>query len=312
MISLFKEFFKKFFFYYYEKDLILKGQILSSINKKKKLINNLTDIEFSVFSQWGEDGIIDWLVDQFDIIPERFIEFGVGDYKESNTRFLIKNKNWQGLILEANDKDILKIKSDPIYWKYDLIAENCFITKQNINQIIKKNFNNLEIGLLSVDLDGNDYWIIKSINAVKPYIVVCEYNSIFGDKPKITVPYKFSFSRNNSHYSNLFFGSSIQALIDLMKDKNYTFIGSNLNGVNAFFIRNDHVKKILIKIKKIQCFPSKLRESRDSKGKKNFIRGINRINIIKNKKVYDFNKKKILSLAKIKNIYSTFWKKKIN
>ena len=312
MVSLFKQIINFFFFYLYEKDLILKGQILSGINKKKKLINNLTDVEFSVFSQWGEDGIIDWLVDQFDFIPERFIEFGVGDYKESNTRFLIKNKNWQGLILEANKKDILKIKSDPIYWKYDLIVENCFVTKQNINQIIKKNLNSLEVGLLSVDLDGNDYWIIKSINTLKPYIVVCEYNSIFGDKLKITVPYKLSFNRTNSHYSNLFFGSSIKALIDLMQNKNYTFVGSNLNGVNAFFIRNDHVKKILVKIKKIQYFPSKLRESRDSYGKKNFIRGINRINIIKNKKIYDLNKKKILPLGKIKNIYSTFWKKIIN
>ena len=312
MFKFIKGLLDKFYFYYYEREVFLKGLIMSNINKNKKKINNLTDIEFSVFSQWGEDGIIDWLVSQFKYIPPRFIEFGVGDYTESNTRFLIKNKNWQGLILEANKKDILKIKTDPIYWKHDLISENVFITKKNINEILKKKLNNLDIGLLSVDLDGNDYWIIEAINCIEPYIIVCEYNSIFGDKKMITTPYKSSFSRNSSHYSNLFFGSSIKALIRLMKDKGYTFIGSNLNGVNAFFIRNDHARNILIKIKNIQCFPSKLRESRNNKGKKNFIRGLNRIDVIKSKKVFDLNKKKLLQLSKIKNIYSSYWKKEIN
>ena len=193
-----------------------------------------------------------------------------------------------------------------------MILKNAFITKKNINKLIRNNLTNLEVGLLSVDLDGNDYWIIQAINCIKPYIVVCEYNSIFGNKQMIAAPYKSSFNRNSSHYSNLFFGSSIKALISLMNFKGYKFIGSNLNGVNAFFIRNDHAGYILKKIKNIQCFPSKLRESRDNKGKKNFIRGFDRINIIKNKKVFDFNKKKLLLLSKIKNIYSSCWKKKIS
>jgi len=240
------------------------------------------------------------------------VEFGVGNYLESNTRFLIATRNWQGLIIESNQADIAKIKLDPIYWKHDLILKNAFITKKNINKLIRDNLSDLEVGVLSVDVDGNDYWIIEAINCIKTYILICEYNSIMGDKVMITVPYKFSFSRNSSHYSNLFFGSSIRALIRLMKDKGYAFIGSNLNGVNAFFIRNDYAKNILKKIKKVQCFPSKFRESRNSKGKKNFIRGLNRIDVIKNKKVFDLNQKKLLPLSKIKNIYSSYWKKQIN
>ena len=97
-----------------------------------------------------------------------------------------------------------------------------------------------------------------------------------------------------------------------MNKRGYSFIGTNSSGVNAFFIRNIYAKKILKKIRNIECFPSKLRESRNSKGEKNFIRGVDRINIIKNKKILDLNSKKILRLSKIKNIYSSKWKKEIN
>jgi len=312
MKKFFKKILNKLFFYYYEKDIFLKGKILSNNNKNKKLINNLSCVEFSVFSQWGEDGIIDWLISQFRYIPKIFIEFGVGDYLESNTRFLIKNRNWKGLILESNKEDVLKIKSDPIYWKHDLIVKNIFIKKNNINEIIKRNLKNLEVGLLSVDLDGNDYWIIEHIKCVKPYIIVCEYNAILGDKKMLTVPYNENFNRKSEHYSNLFFGTSINALRDLMNKKGYSFIGTNSNGVNAFFIRNNYAKRVLKKIRNIKSFPSRFRESRDNKGEKNFVRGFDRINIIKNKKILDLNNKKILPLSKIKNIYSTEWKKEIN
>jgi len=312
MKKFLKKILNKLFFYYYEKDIFIKGIILSNINKRKKLINNLSCVEFSAFSQWGEDGIIDWLIGQFKYIPKTFIEFGVGDYLESNTRFLIKKRNWKGLILESNKEDVLKIKSDPIYWKQDLIVKNIFIKKNNINEIIKKNLKNLEVGLLSVDIDGNDYWIIEHIKCVKPYIIVCEYNAILGDKKKLTVPYNEKFNRTSEHYSNLFFGASINALRDLMNKKGYSFIGTNSSGANAYFIRNNYAKRVLKKIRNIESFPSKFRESRNNKGQKNFIRWVDRINIIKNKKILNLNNKKILPLSKIKNIYSSEWKKEIN
>ena len=308
MINFLKKYLSFFFFHIYEKNIILNGLIASNQNKKKKEIKNLTEVEFSVFSQWGEDGIIDWLINQCEDIPKRFIEFGVGDYLESNTRFLIKKRNWQGLILESNYKDVIKIKLDPIYWRHDLILKNTLITKENINEIIKKNLRNLDIGLLSVDLDGNDFWILKHINCINPCIIVCEYNAIFGDLKMLTVPYHPTFNRTSSHYSNLYFGASIKALVGLLKHKGYSFLGSNSNGVNAFFVRNDYARKILKQIKSIDYFSSSLRESRNIKRKKNFIRGLNRIDIIKDKKVYDLSKKKLIFLSEIKNIYSKSWK----
>ena len=79
-----------------QKKLFLKAKLLSLKNKNLKKINDLSEVEFQVYSQWGDDGIIDWLVNKLPGIPKNFLEIGTQDYKESNTRFLLINKNWDG------------------------------------------------------------------------------------------------------------------------------------------------------------------------------------------------------------------------
>ncbi|MFM6343717.1 MAG: hypothetical protein ACKPFK_01030, partial [Dolichospermum sp.] len=106
--------------------------------------------EFRAFSQWGEDGIIQFLIRNVPINRKIFVEFGVQNYTESNTRFLLINNNWSGLVIDGGSEEIYYIKNDPIYWQYNLKAVNSFITKDNINQIISDNGIQGEIGLLSV------------------------------------------------------------------------------------------------------------------------------------------------------------------
>ena len=102
IVKFIKEVIKKLFQDYFEKKIILEAKQLSIKNSKKKIIKNLSDVEFQVYSQWGEDGIIDWLVKKIPQIPNIFVEIGTQDYTESNTRFLLINKNWDGYLLEAN------------------------------------------------------------------------------------------------------------------------------------------------------------------------------------------------------------------
>ena len=89
---------------------------------------------------------------------------------------------------------------------------------------------------MSVDIDGNDYWIWKEIDCIKPRIVICEYNSAFGNDKKVTVPYKNDFVRRKEHYSDLYFGASLAAFCELAEEKGYDFIGTTRAGVNAYFI----------------------------------------------------------------------------
>ena len=118
---------------------------------------NLHDYEVQVFSQWGEDGILQFLINNASIKNHVFVEFGVGDYSESNTRFLLKNRNWSGLIIDGSEKNLQKIRQSDLPWKYDLRTEHAFITRNNINQLIARNNIGGDIGILSIDIDGNDY-----------------------------------------------------------------------------------------------------------------------------------------------------------
>jgi hypothetical protein len=229
------------------------------------------DHEFQVFSQWGEDGILQYLVQQVEIPNPVFVEFGVENYTESNTRFLLQNNRWAGLILDGSEDHVRYIKQDPIYWRYNLKAVEAFIDKDNINSLIRDNGVSGDIGLLSVDIDGNDYWVWDAIDCVKPRIVVCEYNSLFGPDLKLSTPYDKSFIRSRAHHSNLYYGASIAAFDHLAEKKGYVLVGSNGTGNNVFFVRQDLAGKLRRITPREAYVKAHFRESRDSSGALTFL-----------------------------------------
>ena len=214
------------------------GQIHSKLNSNM-IKKNLNDFEFKVFSQWGEDGIIDYLISNLEISNKTFIEFGVEDYSEANTKFLLLNRNWSGFILDSSNENVQSIKKKEIYWKYSLTAKSEFITKENVNSVLKESNFDKNLGLLSIDIDGNDYWIWEQIKDFDPSIVIIEYNSRFGKEKSYVVPYEKNFQRLKKHYSGIYYGASLKALIKLGIKKGYSFVGCNLAGNNAFFVKKD-------------------------------------------------------------------------
>lgn len=233
----------------------LKIMIGNSILQKKKYSENINENELKIFSQFGEDGIIDFLINKIQIKNKTFIEFGVEDYEEANTRFLLEGKNWKGLIFDSSNKNINKIKKNDYYWRNNIIAKEEFVTAENINELIKSKLKGQEIGLLSIDVDGNDYWIWKSLKVINPTIVVIEYNARFGSEEALVVPYNKNFDRKIAHYSTIYFGASLKALNELAKLKNYSLVGTNLNGNNAFFVKNSVLENVnLKKYKPEECF----------------------------------------------------------
>ena len=199
--------------------------------------------------------------------------------------------------------DINKIQAQSIYWQHNLLAKKHFVTKDNINKILKQYNFDKKLSLLSLDIDGNDYWVLKNLN-LKADIVICEYNGLFGDINEITVPYSKNFNRSKEHYSNLYFGCSIKSLISLLKKKNYIFVGTNSAGNNAYFVNNDRFKHIKNKIKEIKIFRPKFRESRNNQNKKTYLNINQSIKMIGEKKVFDLKSKKIVKIKNIKNFYS--------
>lgn len=279
---------------------ILAGQRLAAMNNGKNDIATLDEVAFQVFSQRGEDGVLQYLIDKIEIPHKLFIEFGVEDYTEANTRFLLINNNWKGLVMDGSRRNIRFIKSDFIYWKYDITAHQQFITAENINELIGQFTSCEDIGLLSIDIDGNDYWVWEAIDAIWPRIVVCEYNSAFGDTAKVSVPYDKNFVSSKAHYSRLYYGCSLAALCHLAEQKGYDFVGTTAAGVNAFFVRKD-VSAPFIKHTAASGFhASANRDSRTRNGKLSFLPHNERLQQIADMELIDVTDH---SIHRIKDLY---------
>jgi hypothetical protein len=236
-------------------------------------------VGFKVFSQWDEDGIIQYLIHHVAIANRTFIEFGVENYEESNTRFLLLNNHWQGMILDACPADIAYIRSDRIHWQYDLQVREAWITRENIDALLAQAGFGDDLGLLSIDLNGNDYWVWEAIGSVRPRIAIVEYNSLLGLNP-ICVPYREDFDRTTAHPSNLYYGSSLAALHRLAQSKGYILVGSNIWGHNAFFVRSDVAGELQGLEPELAYVASRFREARDEAGNLTYARGEERFRLI--------------------------------
>ncbi len=268
----------------------------------------LPDVEFKVFSQFGEDGIIEWLVSRLPGIPQSFIEFGVQDFSESNCRFLLQHRNWRGLVLEANAQDMAALRAHPIHWRHDLTAVTAFITRDSIDGLIRGNGFGGEVGILSVDLDGNDYWVLDSVQSVTPWIVICEYNAVFGDRLPITIPYDEGFVRDRAHPSWLYWGTSVAALEHWAARRGYVLMGSNRAGNNAFLLRRDLAERFFAGLPTDRApWPSRFRESRDLAGQLSFAAGLTRLALLAGMPVVDVATGQSLRLSPDMPLYSERW-----
>jgi hypothetical protein len=273
-----------------ERERLLYGRFLSNQIRLHGIYEDIHEAEFQIFSQFGDDGILQYLIEQAHPPVEKFIEFGVQDYSESNTRFLLLNNNWSGLVIDGNPTNIEVVKRQAYYWRHDLQAIAQFVDRDNINSLFEAADFSGEIGLLSIDIDGNDYWVWEAIHTVNPVIVTVEYNSVFGPEHAVTIPYDPMFNRTQAHYSNLFWGASLKALCLLAEKKGYALVGCNSAGNNAHFVRKDKICNIPVKTAFQGYIESKFRESRDKEGMLTYLRGQQRLEAIKDMQIFDIEK----------------------
>jgi len=281
------------------------GKVQISLNRNKyDSVEDIIDIEEKIFSQNGEDGIIDYLIHKLNIGNKNFVEIGVGNYRESNTRFLYNTYHPKGLIIDYIDDMKNKVKKHVNFWKGDLRICNQKIDSENILDLLNKNCD-YEIDLFSIDIDSIDYWIIKKLKNNISKIFVAEYNPVFGAELEVTVPNISGFERSKYHYSYLCYGMSLKALINLMDQKGYYFIGTNLQKINAFFISKEFKKEEFfknIKIKSLDNYTnSNIRDSRDVNNKLNYLSGHKKLKEIEDCEVINLkdNKRELVILKDI-------------
>ncbi len=245
--------------------------------------------EFGVFSQWGEDGLIAYLLARVPIDRAWFVEFGVEDYREANTRFLLQTRNWRGLVIDGSEAHVRSIPEDDTPWRHELEARCAFVARENINALLEEAGFTGDIGLLSIDIDGNDYWVWEAIEVASPRIVIIEYNSVFGASRAVTVPYDREFVRGRKHHSNLYYGASLAALAKLGDRKGYALVGSNSAGNNAFFVRRDVLGSVQPVTVEAAYRRSRFREGRDAQGALTFASFAARVDAIAHLTVHDLD-----------------------
>lgn len=230
--------------------------------------------EFKVFSQWGEDGILQYLTRHLAIRDTTFIEFGVEDFSESNCRFLMMKDYWRGYVIDGSEDNVRRLRSSYYYWQYQLQAKASFITRENIGGLLDESGFDKDLGILSVDIDGVDWHVLEALGAWRPAILIVEYKDAFGFERPVTVPYDPSFVRARKHPSNLYWGASLPAFDFLARQRGYALVGINGTGSNAFFVRRELLNEHVPEVPMAACTRmASFRDSRDAEGKLTFLSG---------------------------------------
>jgi hypothetical protein len=190
-----------------------------------------------IYSQGDEDGIIAEIFRRIGTSTDKtFVEVGVGDGTQCNTAALLV-QGWKGAWVEGNEKrfnDAVAIYKDSFIASGQLAVLGCCADMANINELVcARDFK--PIDLLSIDIDGNDFWVWKALDRVKPRVVVIEYNALFPPPAAMVIPYNPQWVWDGTNYM----GASLQALVNLGNAKGYRIVGCGYSGANAFFVRED-------------------------------------------------------------------------
>jgi len=196
------------------------------------IINNLQQSEKSIFSQHGEDGVIEALLKNIPIKHNYLVEFGAHDgINMSNSRYLIKEKNWSAFLIEGDKRFYATLSN--LYQGYSRVkTQETFITPENIDDLFTQAGVPEDFDLMSIDIDSIDYHVWEGLNKFTPKIVIVEYNSTVPADVEYIVDRNDAIKLSGTSKE----GASLLAYEKLAIRKGYQLIYTELSGSNAFFI----------------------------------------------------------------------------
>lgn len=210
---------------------------------------------FRLYSQADEDGLLLFIFSQIGFKSKKLVDMACGRPHGANATNLILNWGFHALLVDGNQSHIQECeafyRNHPDSRLFPPRMINAWITAENINDLLRENDFNSEIDLLSLDVDGVDYWLWERLEAVSPRVVVVEYQDCFTSDKAVTVPYRHDFNRFDFHPD--YFGASLGAFVKLGIAKGYRLVGCNRYGYNAFFVRNDVAGTLFADVDPANC-----------------------------------------------------------
>jgi hypothetical protein len=238
------------------------GQVLlrlqyQDLARRGSALPEFSDIEFSCYSQSGEDGILLYIFSLLGTTNRRAVEICAGSGAQCNTANLIINHSWQGLLFDGDADLIAQGRAFYSACRATSVAPPtlvaAWITVENIDDLVVSNGFGGQIDLLSLDLDGNDYWIWKALTCVEPRVVILEFNTSCGPQASLAMSYQPDYRLDMSAQINRC-GASLPAFVKLGKTKGYRLVGIQSLGFNAFFVRNGTGDDLLPEVSAEECF----------------------------------------------------------
>lgn len=187
---------------------------------------------FGLYSQNEEDGLILALFKRIGVTDRRFAEIGCG-VNGGNSGFLLSECGWRGLMVDGQSGCVESVALK--YGRFDFAAVQQLVSRDAINPLLEAHGLTGSIDLLSIDVDGVDFYLWEALAVAQPRLVVIEYNYLFGPDRSITVPYDPEFTLPKATRS--YRGASLEALVRLGRRKGYRLVATER--INAFFLRND-------------------------------------------------------------------------
>src|SRR4051794_34593657 len=204
---------------------------------QNKPLPGLDEVGFRAFSQFDEDGILLYLFTVLGVAHKTSVEVCAGVGHECNSANLIINHAWDGLLIDGDPENVRIARAfyasyPDTFWRPPTIVQ-AWIDAETINDRISENGFSGEIDLLSLDMDGVDFWVWKAITCVNPRVVVLEFNACIPADVSVAIPYDRNFIvRDHEAERPGYLNASLAAWVKLGREKGYRLVGKNRNTLN--------------------------------------------------------------------------------
>ena len=271
------------------KDLILRGDTPG---------HEWERMGYSVYSQFDEDGLIQYLISKVNVKRDHFVEIGIEDYRQSNTRYLLEKSNWTGTIMDCAEGATTFLDTLDLRTSHTVDFVQTLVTVDNINSLLAKEG---DIGLFSLDIDSMDYFVFEKLEA-RPTIIILEYMATYGPEADVSVPFMDNFDRFKHHYSGLCVGASLTAMTRLATEMGYSLVGCS-DGHNAFYVLNEALNGLPVVTPSEAISRCRYRDSRGPNFEFTYVSGIEeRRKVMRDAVVFDFMAGKERTVAEVYGI----------